>query len=74
MDSWASEADDYHYDTNTCSGACGHYTQMVWDDTRRLGCGYKMCTTGSPFNGFPTWHFWVCDYDPRGNLNGIRPY
>lgn len=72
---WASEAGNYDYTTNTCNGSCGHYTQVVWAASLRLGCGYKHCTTGSPFlPDFPEWDFWVCNYDPPGNVNNDRPY
>ncbi len=72
--SWASEAADYNYSTNTCSGVCGHYTQIVWRESERMGCGLRVCTTNSPFGpSFPTWTFVVCSYDPPGN-DGSRPY
>lgn len=73
--SWTMEASNYNYAANTCMSGktCGHYTQVVWRGSQRLGCAQKTCTTGSPFPGFPTWDFWVCDYDPPGNSGG-RPY
>lgn len=73
---WASEAANYNYGLNTCAGGkvCGHYTQIVWRDTKQVGCAMKVCTTNSPFTGFPQWQFWVCDYSPPGNFNGQRPY
>lgn len=76
VNSWTSEKANYTYSSNTCGAnkTCGHYTQVVWRDSLRLGCGQKTCTTGSPFIGFPTWQFWVCDYDPPGNFGGQRPY
>lgn len=74
VQNWASEAANYDYATNTCNGTCGHYTQVVWAKSLRLGCGAKHCTTGSPFNTFPEWDFWVCNYDPAGNVNNQRPY
>ena len=72
---WASEAADYDYATNTCSGVCGHYTQIVWRSTQDVGCGIKHCTGGSPCGpSFPNWTIVVCDYDPPGNFVGQRPY
>jgi uncharacterized protein YkwD len=35
---WASESRSYDYRTNSCSADCGHYTQIVWRDTLRVGC------------------------------------
>lgn len=43
----------------------GHYTQMVWHDTRRLGCARSQC------NG---WMIVVCNYEPAGNYLGQAPY
>lgn len=72
--SWADEAKSYDYAGNDCSKACGHYTQVVWASSKKLGCGMTKCTTNSPFDGFPEWYFWVCNYDPPGNFNSQRPY
>ena len=63
---WAAEASDYNHPTNTCSGICGHYTQIVWAATQHLGCGYRQCDGGG--------EIWVCNYDPRGNYYGQSPY
>lgn len=73
---WVSEKANYNYSANTCSKICGHYTQVVWRNSLRLGCAVKQCTTGSPFGSFNggKWNFWVCDYDPAGNFSGQRPY
>jgi pathogenesis-related protein 1 len=51
------------------SNGCGHYTQVVWRNTRRLGCGYSTCE-----NGNFTYEIWVCNYDPPGNFIGQEPY
>jgi uncharacterized protein YkwD len=73
VDAWMAEASSYDYATNTCTGTCGHYTQVVWRASARLGCGVASCTENSPFNGGP-WQIWVCNYDPAGNFAGMRPY
>jgi hypothetical protein len=73
VNDWMSEAANYNYANNTCSSTCGHYTQVVWRSSQKLGCAEKTCTTGSPF-GSGSWQFWVCDYDPQGNFAGQRPY
>jgi pathogenesis-related protein 1 len=51
------------------STGCGHYTQVVWSGTQRVGCGRATCSKGGM-----DWEFWVCNYDPRGNVVGQRPY
>lgn len=40
-----------------------HYTQMIWRDTRSLGCGVASSRTAD---------FLVCRYGPKGNIDG-RP-
>lgn len=75
VDDWASEAAAYDYAANTCSGACGHYTQLVWRTTKSLGCAKATCTdASSPFGSAGNWDLWVCDYDPPGNFVGQKPY
>jgi len=72
---WASEAPDYDYASNTCASGkvCGHYTALVWRDTRQVGCASARCTRNSPF-AVSTWYHWVCNYTPPGNFVGERPY
>ncbi|HVC62001.1 MAG TPA: CAP domain-containing protein [Acetobacteraceae bacterium] len=62
---WAAEARGYDLRGNTCTGVCGHYTQLVWRATRSVGCGVATD---------PEREIWVCDYDPPGNVVGYRPY
>jgi pathogenesis-related protein 1 len=68
VDAWASEEADYNYSTNACASGkqCGHYTQIVWDDTTKVGCAKAIC----PDDG----QIWACNYDPPGNYVGQRPY
>ncbi|QDE71896.1 hypothetical protein BHS09_35690 [Myxococcus xanthus] len=74
---WVDEAAHYDHTANTCASGkvCGHYTQVVWRNTRALGCAVQECTTNSPFGSqFPKWSLWVCNYAPPGNYVGQRPY
>jgi len=66
--SWVNEKQDYHYSSNTCAEGkvCGHYTQVVWRDSKRLGCAQAQCNNG--------WTFVICNYDPPGNYVGQKPY
>nr|CDS32832.1 venom allergen (val) protein [Hymenolepis microstoma] len=66
---WFDEYKDYNYNSNYCSGVCGHYTQLVWADTTHVGCGVSRCT----FSGFNAVYV-VCNYGPGGNLNRQKPY
>jgi len=71
---WFGEQPHYNYAKNTCSGVCGHYTQVVWATTSQVGCGLTRCTQNSPFGQrYPNWYFVVCNYLPAGNGGG-RPY
>lgn len=51
------------------SNGCGHYTQIIWQNTRHVGCGYSTCQA----ERF-TYEVWVCNYDPPGNFIGQTPY
>ena len=53
---------DYNISTMSCNSGkvCGDYTQEVWHDSYALGCGYKLCTTGSPFAVMTTWLLLFC--------------
>nr|UKH47132.1 pathogenesis-related protein 1 [Gerbera jamesonii] len=65
---WVSELADYDYNSNTCAPQkiCGHYTQVVWSKSVRLGCARVQCNNGA-------W-FVTCNYDPPGNVVGEKPY
>ena len=70
VNSWAAEAQHYNYQTMRCArGAqaswsiCGHYTQLVWRGTQRVGCGIRTDCPGT-FSSVV-----VCNYDPPGNVN-----
>lgn len=65
--SWGSEIADYDYESNTCAADkdCGHYTQIVWENTTKVGCGVATCDGRD---------IWVCQYDPPGNFIGEKPY
>jgi pathogenesis-related protein 1 len=65
VDTWVEERKDYNAKANRCKGVCGHYTQVVWRKSQRLGCGMAACGGTE---------VWVCNYDPPGNFLGERPY
>ncbi len=62
---WYNEIQNYNYQKNSCNGVCGHYTQLVWKTSLRVGCGISRCGLDE---------VWVCNYDPPGNWRGQRPY
>ncbi|KAK1323781.1 hypothetical protein QJS10_CPA02g00038 [Acorus calamus] len=65
---WVEEVKDYDYNSNTCAAGqvCGHYTQVVWARSVKLGCARVTCTGGGVFI--------TCNYSPPGNIVGERPY
>ncbi|GKV24298.1 hypothetical protein SLEP1_g33925 [Rubroshorea leprosula] len=65
---WVNEKADYNYQSNSCAAGkvCGHYTQVVWRKSVRLGCAKVRCNNGGTLIS--------CNYDPRGNISGQRPY
>ncbi|CAH8384558.1 unnamed protein product [Eruca vesicaria subsp. sativa] len=65
---WVKEQVDYDYSSNTCAWneVCGHYTQVVWRDSVKLGCAKVRCSNGNTFI--------TCNYDPPGNYEGQWPY
>jgi hypothetical protein len=63
---WGDERKDYNWNKPGFSAGTGHFTQMVWKDTRQLGCARKFCTSSNVYRG---WYL-VCEYWPRGNVIG----
>ena len=63
VNSWLSEK---RYYRGSINGRNGHYTQIVWRSTTRVGCGKAVAADGTVYV--------VCHYDPAGNVIGQRPY
>jgi len=58
---WYDEIADYSFAKPAFSTQTGHFTQVVWRGTQRLGCAMTQC------KGMD---IWVCEYDPPGNWEG----
>ncbi|CAH8865699.1 unnamed protein product [Trichobilharzia szidati] len=68
VEAWFLEYKYYDYNTQRCSKVCGHYTQLVWQNTTHVGCGVKVCkSTGYGLSI-------VCNYGEGGNWNREYPY
>jgi len=72
VDNWGNEIEYYDYEKNVCleDSECHHYTQIVWKDSREVGCA-------SAWGEHPKYgiqEYWVCNYSPAGNMEGLRPY
>lgn len=48
----------------------GHYSQVIWADTNRVGCGF----TSYRENGTLETNLYVCNYGPAGNFVALPSY
>lgn len=59
---WYDEVSAYDFNTGGFSGATGHFTQLVWRDSSKVGCAVnKACS-------MPTY---ICQYSPAGTRGGF---
>ena len=56
-DMWYAEVKDYDFDNPGFSMNTGHFTQVVWKDTKKVGFGYAG-------------KYVVGRYEPTGNMMG----
>lgn len=61
---WYAEQKNYSYLWPGFSYKTGHFTQVVWKSTTKLGCAFVFCNGK---NGTPG-HYLVCEYSPHGNI------
>lgn len=61
---WYDEVREYDFDNPGFGMNTGHFTQVVWRGTTKLGCASATCNQGE---------LWVCNYDPPGNMQGAFP-
>ncbi|XP_063682831.1 uncharacterized protein LOC134817568 [Bolinopsis microptera] len=61
VDSWYNEISDYDYAKPGFSMTTGHFTQVVWESSKKVGCGISTKDSET----------WVCcNYEPPGNYGG----
>lgn len=70
VDMWGNEKTSFKYDvfpncSTRHSAVVGHYTQLIWRNTQRIGCA--LASNGRT-------DFLVCRYSPPGNIVGQKPY
>ncbi|XP_071768599.1 cysteine-rich venom protein [Centroberyx gerrardi] len=67
VNAWHSEVANYQYPNGSANGrAIGHYTQVVWYSSYKVGCGAKLCPNNIYFYG--------CHYYRAGNFRTVAPY
>lgn len=73
-EAWHSEKADYTAGTaiprDFASFKAGHYTQMVWKNSKQIGVGKALIKQGRYKGMFVI----VANYDPPGNYTGQTPY
>ncbi|XP_037375513.1 peptidase inhibitor 16 [Talpa occidentalis] len=75
VEEWHHEREHYNLSAAACDSGqmCGHYTQVVWAKTERIGCGSHFCEKLQGVEETNI-HLLVCNYEPPGNVKGQRPY
>ena len=59
FDLWYNEVELYDFNNPVFSTQTGHFTQVVWVNSKILGCGVS-CNNGNCYS--------CCVYDPAGNI------
>ncbi|XP_061495699.1 GLIPR1-like protein 1 [Rhineura floridana] len=67
-----NEVKYYTLSTHQCTKVCGHYTQVVWSASYKVGCAVVFCSRMK--DGGRNVLLLVCNYAPAGNYVGVRPY
>lgn len=47
----------------------GHFSQLVWKESKQLGCHTQFCPQGTMSQQMDVWYT-VCNYYPAGNMGG----
>lgn len=59
---WYDEIQDYNFEIPAFNAKCGHFTQMIWKDTKEFGVAKSVAADGSQYV--------VARYHPPGNVVG----
>ncbi|KAF6204145.1 hypothetical protein GE061_002485 [Apolygus lucorum] len=65
---WFNEVYQFGYN-GTFNYNSGHYSQMIWGSTFKIGCGYSGYYQKNLYH-----NYLVCNYYPAGNTRGSLPY
>jgi len=66
VDMWGEEIEKFNKRRRKFTYATGHYSQIVWKNTKFVGTGMAVAKDGS--------EYWVCNYYPTGNVIGEKAY
>uniref|UniRef100_A0A8C6TDG2 SCP domain-containing protein n=1 Tax=Neogobius melanostomus TaxID=47308 RepID=A0A8C6TDG2_9GOBI len=65
---WYDEVENYKYPNGSTNGKeVGHYTQVIWNSSYRVGCAMAMCPQDNVY-------FYACRYFRAGNVRTWPPY
>ncbi|XP_021745543.1 pathogenesis-related protein 1C-like [Chenopodium quinoa] len=71
VEDWAKESEFFDLKGGKCTKdwtECGHFTQIIWADTTRVGCNRLKCV------GSNKGYIGICNYDPPGNVVNQSPF
>ena len=63
VESFVDESSAYDFDKGTFNTKTGHFTQLVWKSSKKLGVGAAQAADSG------AWYV-VCNYFPPGNVRG----
>ena len=68
---WYSEVKDFDFSNIKYNPNCGHFSQVVWGETKEIGAGRAIAANGMEFI--------VCRYSPAGNMmntfqDNVKPF
>lgn len=63
IDIFGQERLKYNFDDPVVDSQTGHFTQLVWKSTSRMGCGWARCDNLGQY-------VVVCSYETPGNWAG----
>lgn len=69
LQAWYNEESVYNYQVPGFGMATGHFTQLVWVQSTKVGCGASICTS----NGVADAMVLSCNYATPGNVDGEFP-
>ncbi|XP_066060304.1 peptidase inhibitor 16-like [Chamaea fasciata] len=75
IEEWDNERKFYNLKTSECvpGQTCDNYTQVVWAETTRVGCGHSSCKKVDGIE-IENVQLLVCKYYPPGNRKDKLPY